>query len=733
MTLIQRNFRGIRLPTIHQYIQSLNESLHANIQTTNNWQSSTKNLRDYLNAHHYNSNTVSQESIDNYIANENKFNLHVNELFDKTIDKIIENENSINIQANDVFDSMLTDNTDDNNLFNLMRKFKESLPHSDNKKQDRLTQFKDFLHKEYRLNHVQSPEFLNDIKHQHDDLKNYWNKKDKYGITSYKEWKDELSKQQSTVDEIMNDLHNNPHKWEIDFERLFHEGRLLLLPQLKEFFQHLMDNTPIIEQYKLVYKVDGAWHSKPLTPEVMSKLFTDLTEANFIFDIDDKPHEYFYDENKGVANDLPPWSMFSAIRFEPNLKVDSNRDNGGSFFKYLVNQPVQEDLLQYLVKLQIFDTLTVNNKQREELNDCCFVYALSQTGCYDEETLNTIRLRIQNRYLSNSAINKLCDEFHIQVRVNVLEDINSTSVHKKRPMINTVNRQQKNYIGSDTPDENRVHEFNLFENHYFIEESTPFSCYYIKHLNELKPEDLDKYNMEIKDKYWRSARAYIKSSNLVRELFKQGFFTPITYGQYNILNTVYYKDINSDINNVNLDYNEKYCTQLIAPRKTKPTKTKQEPSYYYADFECDVSGETHQPYLVVIQSADGLVNKEFRGINCGKMLLDYVPDNSIIYFHNLAYDIRMIAKYGISKSIIKGSKTLQAEIKIVNKTIKFKDSLPMLSCKLEQLPRMFNIPDIKKEIFPYKYYTIDRLANNIGLINESGKFEDKVWSESDYQ
>ena len=53
MSLTQRNFRGIRLPVIHQYIQSLNESLNANIQTTNNWQSSTKNLRDYLNAHHF--------------------------------------------------------------------------------------------------------------------------------------------------------------------------------------------------------------------------------------------------------------------------------------------------------------------------------------------------------------------------------------------------------------------------------------------------------------------------------------------------------------------------------------------------------------------------------------------------------------------------------------------------------------------------------------------------------
>lgn len=39
-------------------------------------------------------------------------------------------------------------------------------------------------------------------------------------------------------------------------------------------------------------------------------------------------------------------------------------------------------------------------KQRKKLDDCCFVYALEQTGCYDKVTLDKIRLRIQNGYLS---------------------------------------------------------------------------------------------------------------------------------------------------------------------------------------------------------------------------------------------------------------------------------------------------------------------------------------------
>ena len=38
-----------------------------------------------------------------------------------------------------------------------------------------------------------------------------------------------------------------------------------------------------------------------------------------------------------------------------------------------------------------------------------------------------------------------------------------------------------------------------------------------------------------------------------------------------------------------------------------------------------------------------------------------------------------------------------------------------------------------KEIFPYKYYTLERLNSNAGIISESGKYEDKIWTESDYK
>ncbi len=96
---------------------------------------------------------------------------------------------------------------------------------------------------------------------------------------------------------------------------------------------------------------------------------------------------------------------------------------------------------------------------------------------------------------------------------------------------------------------------------------------------------------------------------------------------------------------------------------------------------------------------------------------------------------------------------MKADIKYSSKTLHFKDSLPILSCKLSQLPSMFNIKGIhegdesgariQKEIFPYKYYTLERLKSNIGSkdgvpraigsINEAGLLEAKIWTAEDYK
>ncbi|KAK8881860.1 hypothetical protein M9Y10_044496 [Tritrichomonas musculus] len=457
-----------------------------------------------------------------------------------------------------------------------------------------------------------------------------------------------------------------------------------------------------------------------------------LTKNHFIFDIEHTNPEYFYEKG---AEKIPEWSVFSEIKFSLYVKgVKANNDVGGSFFQYLVDEAIDGQVKEYLKRLQIFDSLVNDkNKQREELNDCCFIYALSQTGSYDEDELNKMRLRINSRYLSQSSINKLCHEFKIHLKLSFINE-EAKGKHKKEYIKSKKNGKSNNYLGIDKAAPNRTHTMNVYNNHYFIEEQTPFSTYYIKHLNECPS---DKFNKEYKTYHWINARTLMKSSDLVRELMRQGMFKPITFGQYKILNTTFFNDIDKDIDLIDLNYDEDTCTQLISPSQKKKNNNEntidEEITYWYADFEADTSGEIHKPFMVVLQSENGKINKEYRGEDCNEQLLEYLPHNAVVYFHNLAYDMRMLASYGINKSIIKGNKVMTADIKYKKKTIHFKDTLPILSCKLSSLPKMFNIPNIQKEIFPYKYYTLERLnAGAIGVINEAGINEDKKWKPTDY-
>ena len=134
----------------------------------------------------------------------------------------------------------------------------------------------------------------------------------------------------------------------------------------------------------------------------------------------------------------------------------------------------------------------------------------------------------------------------------------------------------------------------------------------------------------------------------------------------------------------------------------------------------------------MIQSEDGKENKTFKGGSCAKALLDFLPNKSITYFHNLAYDFRMFARYGVIETILKGTKCLKAVVVWKKKKLSFKDSLALFNCKLAQLPSMFRLNDIKKELFPYNYYTYTQLAEgemeaedeeiSAGII-KAGKFE----------
>ena len=79
--------------------------------------------------------------------------------------------------------------------------------------------------------------------------------------------------------------------------------------------------------------------------------------------------------------EVPDWSMFNAIRIHKNKRVQAYNDRGGNFFNYLVKSDINNQLKNYLKRLQVFDSvLNEKGEVRNEFNDCCFIYSLLQSG-----------------------------------------------------------------------------------------------------------------------------------------------------------------------------------------------------------------------------------------------------------------------------------------------------------------------------------------------------------------
>ena len=418
------------------------------------------------------------------------------------------------------------------------------------------------------------------------------------------------------------------------------------------------------------------------------------------------------------------------IRVYPFNNIKTYENRAGSFFNYIAKKDIPSILREQLKRYQVFTSL-INEKgdRKEELEDSCFVYALKMARQIPESILNKIRLKIRNRYLPIKCIEEICNEFKICLIIHYINDERNRQISLKN----------KKYIGVNQTEASYCIEMNLFKKHYFIEEATSISCYYLKHIETEDEKNIMK-EYDIQHNCYRKARAFCRSSDLIRTLFDKNYFEPITYGHYMVLNTEFHKFQDSDSIDYDLHYEDDYCCKLIAKSEDKKEKNRK---IYFADFESDVSGEVHRPFLCILQNIEGTETMSFREGSCGKDMLNYLPNHSITYFHNLAYDIRMFAHYGIFKSIIKGTRCLSASVSWENKTLFFKDSLALFNCKLSQLPMMFGLTGIEKELFPYKYYTYSQLAESeilteddevisVGVISDAGKFEDHPWGESEY-
>jgi len=116
-------------------------------------------------------------------------------------------------------------------------------------------------------------------------------------------------------------------------------------------------------------------------------------------------------------------------------------------------------------------------------------------------------------------------------------------------------------------------------------------------------------------------------------------------------------------------------------------------------------------------------NGWFYGSDCAIKFLEVMNQNSLIFFHNLAYDINFIISHldkVFDNSIIRNGRVMRMIGAYKDKKLIFKDSYSIISKPLRLFPQMFKLNSGVKEAFPYTYCNSERTAlNEPGIVEEA--------------
>lgn len=391
--------------------------------------------------------------------------------------------------------------------------------------------------------------------------------------------------------------------------------------------------------------------------------------------------------------------------------------------------------------------------ERDEFKYNCFCYALKQSGKISDKLINQIQTRCYGVYVKMKDVKDLCKDLNIKIN---LSEYTPNIDHKFRKTI--INPE-----GSIEVNLGLIRTEDMKGDHYFINCLTPYSTFYLKHRQEIinyaidNNKDITKlYAVEKYDKRYNCYCAkgknvkYATMFDLILYVKEQNGFYPYSLNDtLNIYSNFDRYIANKEIEDLEYDNS---CVRII---KSKGKRKEEEDNndddndlndkficepvkyeYFYADFEASTQG-WHKPYAIAYFSTchDYNINSIY-GYGCEEKFLDELSKSEytpVVFFHNLAYDGRFLAQYGIRKIIKKAGKILTMELSYKGHTIILRDSYAMITAPLKDFPSMFGIENIQKELYPYNYYTEERVNSNIGIIDEAGKYETIPWSKEDYK
>jgi len=378
-----------------------------------------------------------------------------------------------------------------------------------------------------------------------------------------------------------------------------------------------------------------------------------------------------------------------------------NYIKAGRFFNYLNTTDLNLEKYQIISK----------QSNKDILSDHCLTYALSFAG---------VSLELRNRIKS-----KFDDETHFQKKY--LYEV--ADMIEKQIVLSfydyNANKKRMTKYGNKY---NEVINLALFEEHYFINDTTTFTKYASANYADIKHVDNynDIFNKQKTVGYQKSnTKPRVDALTLISNLFNKGHFIKDAY----VIQT---KQEVSNYGKETLELIDDEQVEYTYTVKSKENKT----IIVYADIECDVSGDVHKPILFgftkkgdslddtyIVKRDEDETDNQFYTRSMNRLFRDtFKYTRVIVYFHNLKYDYSALKKHiqVFINVCEKGSQLYSVSFIHNKKKFHFRDTQKFAPIALSKFQETFELGDDmnKKDGIAYKYYTVNNISNRNVSVDE---------------
>ncbi|MDR1819121.1 MAG: DNA polymerase, partial [Methanobrevibacter sp.] len=352
--------------------------------------------------------------------------------------------------------------------------------------------------------------------------------------------------------------------------------------------------------------------------------------------------------------------MFFTIHKGQIKKVRDYNWNKGQFWIY-----THRSILN-LSSLQIYSKIDHKN-----YINSCFIHTILTSNLFNKSTIDTLKFLIKTRNFPKKKINEISRLLKTNLNVYYLS-------HKQKKLFKSKPDKDETY--------DQTIEMYLYLEHYFI-----------------------KRNFTI-------GKVIIDSFDLIKCLFHLKIFKPIDPMNNEILKSLEYKKHMIEYDD--LDYDQELCCRKFLTNKNK---SKEYEHIIYSDFETDTSEEYHIPYLICscYRNEGSIKYVKFEGEDCAEKYLNWLPNKSLIFFHNLKYDGSFFLNTKVNKEQCKimerNGHIMQIHFIYTGKDLVFRDSYCIISKPLRDFHQMFKIK-AEKEVSPYRIYNrTNRCKRNVNV------------------